>query len=228
MHRVTLGGKGMHDFPEDYEGGYVKFSFPQPGSERSISRTYSVCIQRENEIDVDFALHGEGGPASRWAIECQEGDTVLAGGPGPKTLVDDQADWFLLAGDMTALPAISVNIKHLPAEAIGYVVIEVTDEADIQPMSIPEGIKVKWLVNPKPGEDAKLLSDYVRSLPWFDGQPSVWVACEFNCMRNLRDYLRTERQLGRDNLYISSYWKHGSSEDLHRDAKRADAQSSGS
>ncbi len=223
MHRVTLGGKGMRDFPEDREGGYVKLIFPQPDGERLISRTYSVRFQRENEIDIDFVLHGDGGPASRWAIDCQAGETIMVGGPGPKTLVNQHADWVLLAGDMTALPAISVNIEQLPAKAIGYVVIEIIDEADIQPLLTPVGLEVKWLVNPKPGEDAKLLNDCVRSLPWLDGQPSVWVACEFNCMRDLRDYLTIERELNRDNLYISSYWKYGSNEDSHRDAKRADA-----
>ena len=130
----------------------------------------------------------------------------------------------MLAGDMTALPTISVNIEQLPAEAIGYVVIEVIDEADIQPLPTLAGLRVKWLVNPKPGENAELLNKYVRSLTWLDGHPSVWVACEFNSMRNLRDYLRTERRLSRDSLYISSYWKHGGNEDLHRDAKREDAK----
>jgi NADPH-dependent ferric siderophore reductase len=217
MHRVTLGGKGMLGFPKGHEGGYVKFSFPQPDGDQSISRTYSVCFQREKEIDFDFdfVLHGDGGPASRWAVDCRGGKTIMVGGPGPKTLVDHHADWFLLTGDMTALPAISVNIKQLPAETIGYVVIEVINEADIQPLPTPVGFEVKWLDNPKPGEDSKLLSNFVRSLPWLEGRPSVWVACEFNCMRNLRDYLRTERQLTMDNLYISSYWKYGNNEDAH-------------
>jgi len=31
-------------------------------------------------------------------------------------------------------------------------VIEIIDDADIQPLPTPAGIKVKWLVNPKPGE----------------------------------------------------------------------------
>ena len=44
-------------------------------------------------------------------------------------------------------------------------------------------------------------------------------------MRNLGDYLRNEQQLTRDNLYVSSYWKHGSNEDVHRDVKRMDAKS---
>jgi NADPH-dependent ferric siderophore reductase len=224
MHRVTLGGVEMLDFPDNQEGGYVKLNFPQRNNERIITRTYSVRFQRENEIDIDFALHGDGGPASRWAVECEEGEPILITGPGPKTLVDHQANWFLFVGDMTALPAISVNIEQLPAEAIGYVVIEVIDEADIQPLPTLAGLKVKWLVNPKPGENAELLNKYVRSLTWLDGHPSVWVACEFNSMRNLRDYLRTERRLSRDSLYISSYWKHGGNEDLHRDAKREDAK----
>ena len=226
MHRVTLGGAGVRDFPEDCEGGYVKLNFPSPDGDRPISRTYSIGSQRENEIDIDFALHGDGGPASRWAVECCRGETILVGGPGPQTLVDHKMDWFLLAGDMTALPAIRVNIDHLPADAVGYVVIEVVDEADIQPLSAPVGLEIKWLVNPNPGEDPDLLNNYVRYLPWRDGQPSVWIACEFSSMRNLRDYLRTERNLGRDNLYISSYWKYGSREDVHRVAKREDAMAS--
>lgn len=224
MHRVTLGGAGMWNFPQDADGGYVKLIFPTPEDDRPVTRTYSIRAQRNNEIDVDFVLHGDGGPASRWAVACQEGETIMVGGPGPKTMVDHDKDWFLLAGDMTALPAISVNIEQLPDDARGYVVIEVVDDADVQPLPLPPGMDVKWLVNPDTGEDADLLADCVRGLPWLDGEPSVWVACEFSAMRNLRDYLRGDRGLGRDNLYISSYWKHGSREDAHRVAKRADAE----
>lgn len=223
MHRITLGGVGLRGFPDDTEGGYVKLIFPSPEGDRPISRTFSIRYQRDDEIDVDFALHGDGGPASRWAVNCQPGDTILVGGPGPKTMVDHRMDWFLLAGDMTALPAIGVNIEQLPADAVGYMVIEVTDAADIQTLPVPVGMNVEWLVNPEPGERPGLLSDCVRNLPWLEGQPSVWVACEFSAMRRLRDYLRGDRQLGRDNLYISSYWKQGSKEDLHRVAKREDA-----
>jgi len=223
MHRLTLGGDGMENFPEDSAGGYVKFNLGVTAEDKPIVRTYSVRSQRNGEIDVDFVLHGDGGPASQWAVNCQEGETILVGGPGPKTMVDFDKDWFLLAGDMTALPAISVNIEELPENAVGYLVIEVIDEADAQELPVPEGIEVKWLVNPNPGESPTMLSDYVRGLPWLDGDPSVWVATEFSSMRNLREYLRTERQLGKENLYISSYWKHGLNEDSHKIAKREDA-----
>ena len=48
MHRVTLGGVEMRDFPDNQEGGYVKLNFPQRNNERIITRTYSVRFQREN------------------------------------------------------------------------------------------------------------------------------------------------------------------------------------
>ena len=226
MHRVTLGGEGMRNFPLDYAGGYVKFRFFNSELEKPITRTYSIRNQRENEIDVDFVLHGEnGGPASRWAISCKAGDNILVGGPGPKTMLNHDMDWFLLIGDMTALPAISVNLQQLPPNAIGYIVIEIIDESDIQLLTIPEKMEIKWLVNHNPGEEPNLLVNYVRNLTWLDGKVSAWAACEFSSMRNLRDYLRNERQLSKENLYVSSYWKYGNDEDNHRVAKREDAQS---
>ena len=221
LQRITLGGKGMSDFPDNSEGGYVKLNFSQ-ADERIITRTYSIRSQRKGEIDIDFVLHNDGGPASRWAVECEKGDLIKIGGPGPKTLVDLEADWIFIVGDMTALPAISVNIENLLSHTVGNIVIEVIDEADIQSLVTPEGVKIKWIVNPKPGQNPELLIDCVRGIPTLNGQPSIWAACEFNSMRILRDYFRTERQINKDNLYISSYWKHGSNEENHRDAKRAD------
>lgn len=224
MFRVTLGGAGMASFPDDQAGGYVKLMVPDAAAGRPLARTYTVRYQREDEIDIDFALHEDSGPATRWALAAQAGDMIGVGGPGPKKMVDHQADWVLLAGDMTALPAISVNIESLPAHATGHAAIEITDEADIQPLSAPEGLDIQWLVNPQPGAKSHLLIDHVKCLPWREGRASAWAACEFNSMRQLRDYLRTDRQLGTDALYISSYWKYGSNEDSHRVAKRADAQ----
>jgi NADPH-dependent ferric siderophore reductase len=43
-------------------------------------------------------------------------------------------------------------------------------------------------------------------------------------MRELRTYLREERTLVTAELYISSYWKSGASEDAHKVIKRDDAE----
>ncbi|MFK8050454.1 MAG: siderophore-interacting protein [Halioglobus sp.] len=224
MLRVTLGGQGMNNFPKDQESAYVKLVFPQPGEARPLMRTYTVSEQRHNQIDVDFALHAAEGPATAWALSAQPGTEILVGGPGPKKLINSEADWFLLAGDMTALPALKANIALLPKDAKGYVVVEVVDESDIQALDFPANIEAQWIVNTHAENAASPLLDRVKQLPWLPGQPAVWAACEFQSMRALRKYFKFERQLAKSHLYISSYWKFGSTEDQHKVEKRDDAQ----
>ena len=222
MRRITLGGENLASFPPDQEGAYVKMLFAQGDSNETVVRTYTVRFQRTDEIDIDFVIHDDGGPAADWARKTKSGDMISIRGPGPRKLVNNEADWILIVGDMTALPAIGVNIEQLPSDAIGHAVIEVIDETDIQEFSAPENFQIQWLVNPNPGKNPFLLANEVRSIQWRNGKPSVWAACEFNVMRELRDYFRGDHNVHKDDLYISSYWKHGSDEASHRIAKRSD------
>lgn len=223
MLRVTLGGPGMAAFPEDQASAYIKLRVPDTSAGREVVRTYTVRSHRTDEIDVDFALHEDCGPATLWALNAQAGDSILAGGPGPRKLVHPEADWYLLVGDMTAVPAISGNLELLPDTAIGTAVIEVMDEADVQDLRKPTHLTIEWVINPRSGHDSAPLIERVKSVEWIEGQPSVWAACEFASMRQLREYFRTERGLGTGHLYISSYWKAGSTEETHKLAKREDA-----
>lgn len=226
MLRVTLGGEGMQRFPADQASAYVKLLYPQPDADKPLLRTYTVRAQRKDAIDIDFALHGEGdgGPASAWAVNCAPGDTIGVAGPGPKKQIDPEADWFLMVGDMTALPAISVNIEQLVPGARGRVIIEVTDAADKQSLPVPDGVELTWVINPQPGRATPLV-DAVAALDWpDDGSISVWAACEFNSMRALRTHFREVRGVTRGQMYISSYWIHGRDENTHKAIKRADSE----
>ncbi|HEX7338985.1 MAG TPA: siderophore-interacting protein [Rhodanobacteraceae bacterium] len=225
MLRITLGGEGMQRFPADQASAYVKLLLPVPGQERPLLRTYTVRAQRADAIDIDFALHGEGGggPACAWAMACQSGDTIDIAGPGPKKQVDPAADWILMVGDMTALPAISVNIEQLPPDARGRAIIEVPDAADRQILPTPDNFAIEWVVNPHPGQATPLL-DAVAALDWPATTRSIWAACEFTSMRALRSHLRDTRGVAREQMYISSYWKQGSDETSHKAIKRADAE----
>lgn len=224
MRRVTLGGPGMDTFPPDQPSAYVKLLLPEQGCDKPLLRTYTIRSQRADSIDIDFALHEHGGPASRWAVDVRAGDTINIGGPGPTKRLDPSADWFLLIGDMTALPAISANIERLPADAIGQALIEVLDRDDIQPLATPAQFEIDWVINPHPGQNSDALPEALKALNWRAGRPSIWVACEFSSMRKLRQHLKTERGVARQALYISSYWKQGSNEEAHKLEKRADAE----
>lgn len=224
MLRVTLGGEAMADFPDDQPSAYVKLRFAQPHSDRPLLRTYTIRAQRADSVDIDFVRHGDGGPASRWAEDVQPGETIDIGWPGPKKLVDPDADWVLLIGDMTALPAISANIENLPADTRGHAIIEIAHADDIQEIARPEGLKIQWVINPQPGENSDALHAAVCELDWLPGEPSIWCACEFTAMRRLRTHLRDVRGIARQKLYISSYWQHGSNEEAHKQNKRVDSE----
>lgn len=224
MLRITLGGTGMNDFPSDQESAYVKLLFRQGGDARPLMRTYTIRHQRADEIDIDFVIHDHAGPASSWAQGAQPGDRIMVGGPGARKLINPEADWFLLAGDMTALPAISVNLEMLPESARGHAVLTVVDEADIQPLKHPAGVEIHWIVEPQPAEGESSIRAHISGLPWPDGQPSIWCASEFQEMQLLRQYFREERTVSNRHRYISSYWKRGVSEDQHKQAKRQDAE----
>lgn len=241
MQRIILGGDALGDFPAGYEGGYIKLMLSELAhtssgpvaklvqalnSKKGVMRSYSVrdFDAKSRKLTLDFVDHGDGGPASAWANHCNIGDKITISGPGPVKLVNNDSDWFFIAGDMTALPAISVNLEQLLADAKGYAVIEIIEEQDKQTINVPDGIEVHWVINPHPDSPNTLLADKVRSLKWLDGKPNVWVASEFETMRNLRRYFKKERLVDREDIYISSYWKMGTTDEGNKMAKKSDPE----
>lgn len=227
MRRVSIGGEALEGFPAGQDGGYLKLRIPGDAqADKPFVRTYTILRQTTAALDIDFVLHGSGGvggPAVSWAETVTPGDRISAGGPGPAKPLPPDADWYFVAGDMTALPAITVNLAALPDEARGHAVIEIQSEKDRQDLRHPAGIEIHWLINPEPGHRPELFEQAVRSVPWGKGNVYAWCAAEFDSMRRARAYLRGERGLTPERLYTSSYWKQGLVEDQHRDIKRADA-----
>ena len=229
MLRITLGGPELQGFPSDQNSAYLKLRLQQGEAEDAVVRTYTVRDYRESaqELDIDFVLHDVSGPAADWARACAVGDSVTVAGPGPKKLVNFSADWFLLAGDMSALPAISANLEAMPSDANGYALLEVIDAADKQDLAAPAGIDVQWIPNPHPDEENSHLLDAVKSIQWHEGIPSIWVAGEFSQSLSIRSYLKSDRGVTRDQLYCSSYWQIGKTEDGHRVSKQGVAEKLG-
>lgn len=224
MLRITVGGPGLDGYPEDQDGAYLKLRLAEPSADRDkpLLRTYTVRYYRqdERELDIDFVMHDVDGPAANWARACVPGEEIVTSGPGPKKIADHGADWHLFAGDMSALPAIGANLEALPRDAVGYALIEVIDESDQQTIDAPDGMQFRWLVNRHPERDNEILFDAVKSIEWLAGQPYAWVAGEFSQSLAIRKWLKTERGMTRDQMYASSYWKIGQTEDGHKVAKK--------
>ncbi|CAM2842420.1 siderophore-interacting protein [Moritella viscosa] len=249
MQRISFQADELSDFPSDAAGGYIKLLFTEQGNtdisqltadERPKMRTYTIRHLRQalNQLDVDFVRHEHlsiidnnsddnskgcnssiGGFAAAWSQSVSIGDTISIAGPGMIKPVNINTDWYFLVADMTALPALSAQLTKLPTAASGYAVIEINHQDDKQTLVKPEGIEIIWVV----ADDAKTnLLTQVKALTWQQGEVSVWCACEFSAMRALRVYFRNDKSVDKDNLYISSYWKSGCTEDGHKIAKRDD------
>lgn len=230
MRRVVLGGPDLADFPKGQEGGYIKLRFYEEDSDTPTMRTYSIGAHNveTGELTVDFALHAaSGGLAMDWVMQAKPGDTLEIAGPGPVKMAPAEADWYLIAADMTGLPAALCNLEMLPDTAKGYAVLEIPTEADKQDVSLPDGITLHWVINPTPQALNNKLLNKITSLDWHIGAPFVWTACEFDTMRALRSYYRVDRAVDKKSYYLSSYWRAGRTETQHKTDKRKFVEKNG-
>lgn len=97
------------------------------------------------EIAVDIVLHGEHGVAGPWAAGAQRGQPIYLMGPGGAYAPDPAADWHLLAGDESAIPAIAAALEALPPDAIGRAFIEVAGPDDEIGLTAPDAVEVNWV-----------------------------------------------------------------------------------
>lgn len=231
MRRVTLYGDALGNFPTDSEGAYIKLMFEQNGNAKPVMRTYTIAQQRSatNEIDVDFMLHGANnnikhGIAAPWSLSTKPGDEISLFGPGPAKFINTEAAYFLLAADMTALPALTANLKRLPADATGKAFIEVLSQSDQQELQKPDQVELIWVINDAPGSEKSPLFHAIEQDTPLVENTAAWVACEFKTMRKIRQYLKVDCGIEKSHLYISSYWKKGNTEEEHKSLKQSDAE----
>jgi len=136
----------------------------RPVAERGSMRTYTIRSVRgagaQTRIVVDFVLHpGDSGPGSSWAAAAGPGDRLVILAPrrgmpfgGIEFAPPAQARSLLLAGDETAVPAISSILEDLPDGTSGSAFLEVPTHGDVLDVRCPIGMEVVWL----PRHDAPL------------------------------------------------------------------------
>lgn len=229
MKRITFTGDDLSDFPEDFESGYIKIRLPKSQKLLNLdstkkafeSRSYTIRFFRPGdlELDIDFLLHGDSGPASKWANSAQIGEIISVAGPGPVKLASKSSDWFLFVGDMTALPAISVNLERLPEDARGLAILEINSEEDKLKLKKPENLKIQWILNPDSTKGCAKLIESFRNTKWEGEKPFAWVAGEFELMRCAKKILKNEKKLPNESIYFSSYWKIGEEDKGMKKAK---------
>jgi NADPH-dependent ferric siderophore reductase len=252
MVRVVLGGSGFDTFrPSEFTDSYVKLVFvaddvdmaalprpltldsfaEQPAAKRPVIRTLTVrrTDAAAREIAIDVVVHGEHGAAGQWAATAEPGQAAYLMGPAGAYSPDPAADWHLLAGDETALPAIGVALEALPANAIGKAFIEIAGPEDEVPLIAPDGVQITWIYRggradligeDRAGDHAPLI-EAVKTAAWLPGQVHAFVHGEAQTvMHNLRPYIRKDREVDAKWASISGYWRRGRTEETFRQWKR--------
>jgi NADPH-dependent ferric siderophore reductase len=228
MRRVTLRGEGLERF--DAEHQHIKILIPEGSGEpvwprvspsgmalfdecSLTRRTYTV--RRLNlaagELDIEFVLHGDASPGSRFALQAQPGDWLGLMGPGGGGIKAE--GWTLLAGDETALPAIGRSLEGMAPDARGLALIEVADAAEEQDFAHPPGFAIRWLHRNGASYGASLL-EAVRAAGWPEGEAvSAWAACENATAAAIREHWIQEGRLQRGRFRAVGYWRQGAGEE---------------
>lgn len=245
MARITLHAPGLADMTSVAPDQQIKLFFPRtPGTEPQVPampadgdvgrwhrsylempestrpwmRAYTIRYHRPEsaEIDVDFVLHGDEGPASAWAGRARPGDVLGMLGPaagrrhpGP----EHDPDVWLLAGDETALPAIGAMMESLPAGARAEVLVEVPDAAERQEIDCAADARVHWLARDGAAH-GDLLARRLADTPIGEGSVFAWLAGEAGMVRKLRRHLVNDRGVAKSDIAFTGYWRR----DLTQDA----------
>jgi NADPH-dependent ferric siderophore reductase len=227
MVRVTLAGPDLAGLNVEQPAASVRMLLPSAGTtelvvptwngnefllpdgQRPMIRTFTPWrVDPEAlELDVGIVVHG-GGSASEWAVSAAPDDPAAISGPGRGYTVDVDAPALLVAGDETAIPAITQVLDALPVETPVQVRIEIA-HADGR-LALPDhpGASVEWCDLPPGAAPGDALGAAVREADLAKGA-RVWVAGEAAAVQRIRRHLFEDRGLSRAQATVRGYWKHG-------------------
>lgn len=239
MIRVVLGGDELAGFSAgEYADQYVKLLFPHAGVDypepmdieavrrdlpreqwpRIRSYTIRAWDPVARELTIDFVYHGDEGVAGPWARAARPGDAVMFLGPGGAYAPNPDADWHLLIGDESALPAIAAALERVPAGAPARVFVEVSGPEEEQKLTTDAAADIVWVHRGDRTVGAALVAA-VRALEFPSGAVHAFVHGEATFVKELRHLLRVARGVPREQISISGYWRHGVDDEGWRSSK---------
>jgi NADPH-dependent ferric siderophore reductase len=235
--RVVLGGPGIESFVDNgFTDKYVKLLFLEPDvtypepidldviraswprEQWPTTRTYTVrwFDADAGELAIDFVYHGDEGIAAPWAAAAVPGDEIVVRGPGGAYAPSPAADWHLLVGDDSALPAVGAALETLPVGVSAVVFALVEDDGEQRKLLSAADVDVTWLYRSdfsSPDEANNALVEAVRSAEFRPGAVHAFVHGEAGFVADLRRHLRVDRAVPPSLLSISGYWRRGKNED---------------
>lgn len=223
--RVRLESPELAGFTSLGADDHIRIFFPE-GDPLSVeemraapSREYTPLAWGDDWLDLEFAIHGDpasgtAGVAAAWAATAPLGSSAGVGGPrGSKVLVG-RPDAWLLAGDETAVPAIRRFTQGMDADAVGRIVVEVTEPGHELLIDAPAGVAVEHVHRGDEPAGSALAArlDALTAADRPDGSVFGFVAAEQSIVKPGRALLLERWGLDSDQMIVKGYWKGGETE----------------
>ena len=239
MVRVVLGGDGLAGFEsQPFTDQYVNALFVPEGAPytvpfdltaaragaprtRPVGRRYTVRAWDPGArlLSIDFVVHGDHGVAGRWAQAARIGDRLQMTGPSGAYAPSPTADWHLMVGDESALPAIAASLEQVPTGVAAIALLLVDGPGHELALHCPGDLQARWLHRETGPPGVDLLLQAVEGLDFPDGSVHGFVHGEAGETRAVRRHLLGDRGVPREQLSISPYWRRDFSDERWREVK---------
>lgn len=192
LRRIVFEGETLASLAVSLPAQWLKVGVPDVSGSGLVQRAYTIrgAYRGWGVVVVDFVLHADAGPVAAWARRAVVGDVAYLGGADGGYQLDPAADWYLLAGDETALPAIASILEFLPEDGRPTcVVIEVPTVDDIQALGYPDGTEVHWLARDREPAPEGRLRETLAGLCLPVGTGQIFLAGEMTLVSAIRQDL---------------------------------------
>jgi NADPH-dependent ferric siderophore reductase len=206
MQRVTFTCDDIAEF--DYQPGQAIVFFMTLPNRETGRRHYTIrSIDRDaGTFAVDFLKHGAS-PATDWARTAKPGDTIAAKGPRGSAKFDASANWHLLSGDETCIPAFAHMLETMPAGAKVFAFIEVNDAEGEIAIETKADAKIVWVHrNGTAAGPNDLMFDTIEAFALPEGLGRAIIIGETSNVRRQRHAL-IARGMAREQISSEGYWR---------------------
>ncbi len=236
---VVLGGDGLAGFTglSDTDA-YVNVAIPPAAAsygapfdldglktlareQRPFRRRYTVrrWDAAAGELTLEIVVHGDAGAGGGWTARAREADALVFTGPAGSYRPDPEADWHLLVGDESALPAIAASVEAMPADTPVVVRLVCDGPGHEIPLDSPGALDLVWHHRTGGPRDEALLAGAVRDLAVPAGRVHAFVHGEAAETRAVRRHLLADRGVDPSRLSCSPYWRRGLDDEAWRQIK---------
>ncbi len=220
MVRLLFTGAALRGLTIDEPAASVRLLVPSPGAEleipkwngneflcadgtRPLLRTFTPRRLDAGRLTIDVVQH-RGGAVSSWADSARPGQPAAVSGPGRGYVLDRSAAGFVLAGDETAIPAMSQLLEAIPSDK--QVSVHIVVKPGFGRVELPghPRAEVHWGERQSDPGEAFVLA--LRAEPLV-GENPVWAAGNAAAMQQIRKYLFGELGMPRSRATVRGYWK---------------------